>query len=74
MLPVLPNIKDLSLSITNWLLKPYYIAQLLYGGIPFMIYNRLAVSHPRVKNFVTAVRESQDPAEKDLPIGVVGFW
>ena len=39
-----------------------------------MIYNRLAVSHPRVKNFVTAVRESQDPAEKDLPIGVVGFW
>jgi len=74
MMKTVPNIMDGSLSITNWLLKPYYIAQLLYGGVPFMIYSRIGISHPRVTKFVTVVRESQDPAEKDLPLGVAGFW
>lgn len=46
---------------------------MLYGAIPFFYYNLPGASFPRVKKFMTALRESQDPAEKDRPIGAAGF-
>lgn len=72
MLPVFPNLRDTS-SLRAWLLKPYYIAQMLYGTIPFFWYNAPKSSFPRVKKFMTALRESEDPFEKGKPVGAAGF-
>jgi len=60
-------------GILAWLMKPYYISQMLYGGLPFLYYNRPSASFPHVKAFVTKLRESQDPKEKDIPVGAAGF-
>ena len=72
MLPVVPNIMKTD-GILTWLAKPFYIAQYLYGGVPFLYYNRPTLSYPRVKAFMTKLRESQDPKEKDIPVGAAGF-
>src|SRR5579859_8062667 len=72
MLPVLPNVMKTD-GILTWFVKPYYIALMLYGGVPFYYYNRPALSFPHVKTFMTKLRESKDPKEKDMPVGAAGF-
>jgi dienelactone hydrolase len=46
---------------------------LLYYAGPFFTANRPSIAWPKIKTWVTALRESQDPAEKDLPIFAAGF-
>lgn len=46
---------------------------MLYGALPFIWVNWPSSSFPRVKAFMTALRESQDPSEKDKPVGAAGF-
>jgi predicted esterase len=72
MLPVFPNLMKTN-GILTWLMKPYYIVLALYGGVPFFYYNRLSLTFPNVKTFMIKLRESQDPKEKDMPIGAAGF-
>lgn len=57
-------------SILTWLLKPFYLARLIYGGLPFMMYSQFGKTWPTVKGFVSAVRENEGAS---LPIGAAGF-
>ena len=60
-------------DILTWLLKACYIAKMLYGGVPFFYYDRPALSSPRVKTFMTELREPQNPKEKDMPVEATEF-
>ncbi|KAF2137395.1 uncharacterized protein K452DRAFT_321814 [Aplosporella prunicola CBS 121167] len=57
-------------STLTWLLKPFYLARLIYGGLPFMMHSKFPKTWPTVKAFMTAVRENEGAS---LPIGAAGF-
>lgn len=53
----------------DWFSKPYWLAQIIYGFVPFMLRHHIGRSMPRVKTFFAAVRTAQPT----LPIGAAGF-
>ncbi|KAL1855407.1 hypothetical protein Plec18167_005909 [Paecilomyces lecythidis] len=57
-------------GLWTWLAKPYQVAWLIYGMIPFVARNTFGKSWPIVKDFFTAVRENEGA---HLPIGAAGF-
>lgn len=57
-------------SIWAYLWKPYYIALMIYGMVPFLWKNMIGTSHPRVTKFLGEVRCNEG---QDLPVGVAGF-
>ncbi|KAL2827416.1 dienelactone hydrolase family protein [Aspergillus cavernicola] len=60
-------------SLYDWIVKPYHIANAIYGFVPFVFHNRAPKSHPIVKSFFESLRLSPSPPDKDLPIGAAGF-
>lgn len=70
MIDVFPGLMQTG-SIYAYLSKPYYVSLLLRGMIPFMYYNRIGLSLPKVTKFFDDVRCNEG---KDLPVGVAGFW
>ncbi|RBA09052.1 hypothetical protein FPRO05_07332 [Fusarium proliferatum] len=56
--------------IWNWIWKPWYLAQTIYGMTPFFYYNSLAASWPRIRSFFEAVRLREGPQRR---IGAAGF-
>ncbi|CVK86991.1 hypothetical protein FPRO06_06286 [Fusarium proliferatum] len=54
----------------NWIWKPWYLAQTIYGMAPFFYYNSLAASWPRIRSFFEAVRLREGPQRR---IGAAGF-
>lgn len=72
MLRILPLIVKTDGGIWNWIMKPWYIAQGLYGFGPFMLRNSFSKSMPKVAPFFEAVRENE-AKQMSLPIGCAGF-
>lgn len=69
MLTVFPEVMNTA-SLWNWIVKPYYVVQALYGFVPFIYYNGFAKSMPRVTSFFEAVRDNEGA---NLGIGCAGF-
>ncbi|KAL2870204.1 dienelactone hydrolase family protein [Aspergillus lucknowensis] len=57
-------------SLLDWITKPYHIATVLYGLVPFIVKNRPGRSYPIVEAFFTALRNSEGAA---TPVGAAGF-
>lgn len=69
MIKVFPEVLNTS-SLWSWLVKPYYVAQAMYGFIPFVYHNSFGTSMPKVASFFEAVRDNEGA---DLGIGSAGF-
>jgi dienelactone hydrolase len=57
-------------SLWDWVVKPYHIASVLSGFIPFIARNYPGKSYPVVESFFSAMRFSTDAK---TPIGAAGF-
>ncbi|KAI3290222.1 hypothetical protein DTO002I6_6627 [Penicillium roqueforti] len=57
-------------GLTTWLIKPYYLASMLTGMVPFMYYNTFGVTWPIIRDFFKSVRENEGA---EVPIYGAGF-
>ncbi|KAF5559203.1 Dienelactone hydrolase [Fusarium mexicanum] len=55
LLDIVGPLTDTAIS-WNWIWKPWYFAQTIYGMAPFFYYNGLAASWPRIRSFFEALR------------------
>ena len=62
--------EELNACDSRLIIFRYYIAQAIYGFVPFLIANRFGVSMPKVKTFFEAVRANEGAS---LPIASAGF-
>ncbi|KAG4252932.1 hypothetical protein FPRO03_08381 [Fusarium proliferatum] len=69
LLDVMPRVGETS-TIWDWLWKPWYVAQLVYGVAPFFIYNSFGSAWPKIRSFFEAVRLHEVPERR---IGAAGF-
>ncbi|KAK3361103.1 Alpha/Beta hydrolase protein [Lasiosphaeria ovina] len=58
-------------GMVGWVRKAWYVAQIAYYVVPWLFFNRWAVSWPIVRAFFEAVRS--DAATAALPVGAAGF-
>lgn len=63
---------DTSLGL-HWLTKPYYVGWAVAAMVPFLMYNGISKSTPRVVSYVQDMYNNPTPEEKDLPIFATGF-
>ncbi|KAK3335623.1 Alpha/Beta hydrolase protein [Cercophora scortea] len=66
---VLPKAMS-SKTIGDWLWKPWYMSQIAFYVVPWMISNRFGVSWPKVRSFFEAVRHDEGSR---LSVGAAGF-
>ncbi|KAF5587105.1 dienelactone hydrolase family [Fusarium subglutinans] len=69
LLDIVGPLTDTAIS-WNWIWKPWYLAQTIYGMAPFFYYNGLAASWPRIRSFFEALRLHEGPQRR---IGAAGF-
>ncbi|KAK4867014.1 hypothetical protein LT330_007755 [Penicillium expansum] len=69
---MLSNTKELLRTdgLATWLLKPYYVACVMFQIIPFKHHNSFTASWPIVRDFFKFVRENEG---SELPIYAAGF-
>ncbi|KAL6714303.1 hypothetical protein ACLMJK_007726 [Lecanora helva] len=67
-LSALMNMKIVTDKNASWLRRIVAGLQAFRVFVPFMIYNRFAVSRPRIEAFMKSLRESTE-----LPIGLIGY-
>lgn len=71
MLNVFPQVMSTA-TIWDWIVKPYYIAQAMYGMVPFLYFNSFGNSMPKIASFFEAVRDNEATSQ-NLSIGCAGF-
>lgn len=60
-------------SIWDWMCKPYDLFWAVCGMGPFLWWNMIGTSHPRVTGFLEKLKSSPVEEDKGLKVGVAGF-